>query len=1512
MTRENNPIKEHNKVDKKTIYKISKTFKICFICTMVFMLNCEIAPGYKAEAADSDHRSGVSKAKEEAMAQKRAEKINLYLEKARKSLDKSKFKSARYYVKKSMQISSDDTREAEALLEHIENEEKLYAEKKALPKKKKIRRKEEYRPLAEEKKAKEEKAAIETKDETDEARAKRIAEYFKKVGRKPKVEQDKTRDKETKKQMKMVESEIEIDDKIAGYLDKAEGYIEDNNFSKARYYAKKILKIDENSIEAKLIMRQVDEITSVVGEEKSETRKKPFKKKGKKVKRTRTRDVTAPSLGSGPSVNFGVVSKTKDQVKVKSQRSRIKKKTEIKKVKRKEIGPSKLSKYLSAAQKQLDKGVLWRARYYAKKALQIEETNREALTILRTVKNLETAEIANVQKSQKKRAEVQKTLNTKDEGKIQSYLARAREELDKNSFRRAKNFTNWVLEMDGNNKEALNLLEEIKREKESYKPSKIKKKETKSLRIVNPREKLARKPVKKAVKSYPKSKKTRTIVDENAKKQETITVYVSKAKEHLEADQFTKARNFAKKALKLDKNNESAKELIMEVSKAETVYRNELRKKRKEINLKQKAKKALKEKAKRDNVEKKIQAKAEKYIAKAKDALARGDYDTARKYAYLARDLWPENSDLALLVTELNKEEMFGAKKNKEDKIKQLIKKQGEEKREDFYNKHDEGKSWTEYVPGLGKKKTYELDFLEKGKIYTVDDCVRLAILRNQRMIVADKQVKLANMRVWENRRELFPHITGKIERGFGKIGTGEGPRHYQGEKYQVEVKHNVFDGMGNYFKVRQSQTNLDIVKLEKEKIKSEVIESTKTAYYNLDKAIKGLNVQKEYKDNVSKLHSNVDAAYKHEIVSREEYLKVKGQKIKADFQHTSSSEDVKLAKMILAQAMDISPDEKIEVRPVERPKEILSIGYDNCKQLAFANRPDFKIKERMIEYYNFERKIMKAKGWPKIEFQGSFGKSYEAYQPALHSNWEEEQKGLEPEWYAGVRTSVPLWGSTLEHNYVREFWASTVSSFKGSETATNYVSFKLLDDLAYFTNLQEARIGFESAKYELMKAKKDLSVEVKENYFRYKKSVLQLDVAEAQVEHQRLYVDVMEQRHRFAEMEASKVIDEYEKLAEHEYGMLQGVSDYYISLAKLNKTIGLSGYFKSKEENAGYEEWKEELLKREAIEAGIKKDRTWKKEQKKKLKQNEIIQSYIEKARIYLYENDFIKAKVFARKALEINSDDTKVKELIADIKSSENAHESKITQYIKEEEQAAIVFEKEKNEEKLKERAGKISDYMIKARFNLNNNDFSKAEAYAMRALSIEPGNKEINLLLENIKATEKAYKAEQKQMKEEKYRKRQAEREATLSEEHTDDILDYMDKAIDAFKNNNFKRARFYAKKAVSLRPENEDLKLLLEQIEKSEEGYKIEKAISSEKSYNKKPLVKSEAINIPKEYKSSQDKATLIAEYMEKSIDYIEAGNYQKARYYARKVVDITKGHPDAEILLKEIDKAERGY
>ena len=846
-------------------------------------------------------------------------------------------------------------------------------------------------------------------------------------------------------------------------------------------------------------------------------------------------------------------------------------------------------------------------------------------------------------------------------------LSRARDYLSRGRFDSARKLVKKALEIDPVNTEAQNLLKYIGiSEEKAQKAEEADRIAREKARQEAEAKRQAELEAKRKAQSAKQEELRKTREAERAAKEQARQEQAAQAQAELEARK--KAEEAARLAEEQVKQEEAAQRQAEEEArrKAEEEERIAKEKAQQEQEAQKKAEQVAKDRAKAEKEQARIANKVKKLALRARAFLLKGKYSDARKYAYQAREENPADEEVAGLITDIDKEEMFGRTVGATDRRLQKGEKAAQkwEQQEDIFHRYDEGKAWYEYVTGMFKKKKQPMDEVQDERTYNIDECVELAVQRSQRRVMVDNQVKLAEMRVWESRRELFPEVSAKLEMSTGKIHSDNYFRHYKGQKWSIDVEQTAFDGMGKWFELRQAQANLKVTKLEKEKVLGEIIEDTKEAYYNLDKAVKALDIQERRKDTVSGFYDITDKAYQQELVSKVEFLKVKAQHLTADFQYTSAEEDLSLAEMILFQNLNMEPDQRIKIEPVERPQDRPSVGLENCYRLALANNPEFQGKAAMIEYYNLERKIMKSKGWPEIEFTGSFGQMMEKYEPMfLPGDWRTPQAGgegtggvaraligWEPEWYAGVKGSVPLWGNTLEYNYVREHWAPTVSAFRGSESATSYFTFKFLDDLAYFSNLQEARAGFESAKYEYLKAKKDLLVEVKELYFKYRKALLNMDVAQSHYEHQKKYVDVLEERRNFGEMEMSKLVEEYDKLAEYEYGILQGDADFFISLAELSTAIGIPDYFKPVYEKKGYKTWEENR------EAWLESQRqAAQKARARKGPEKEV--DLIALARSELDRKEFGRARSYAQKAFDLDYSEEAAK-LLAEIDAAEDAH--------------------------------------------------------------------------------------------------------------------------------------------------------------------------------------------------------------------------------------------------------------
>jgi outer membrane protein TolC len=289
---------------------------------------------------------------------------------------------------------------------------------------------------------------------------------------------------------------------------------------------------------------------------------------------------------------------------------------------------------------------------------------------------------------------------------------------------------------------------------------------------------------------------------------------------------------------------------------------------------------------------------------------------------------------------------------------------------------------------------------------------------------------------------------------------------------------------------------------------------------------------------------------------------------------------DVGIAELILKQTMNLDPldtllvDPKLEFRKVD-------VSYQEAVRAAYTYRPEIRMDTLMLQYYDYGRKIAKGKFWPKVDLLGSWGLAKEEYTSedrlgptnpppgGAGDVWDADRK-LEQQWYAGIKTSAPIWGSSFEYSYVREQWVPVVSSYQGTEAATNSWKVKILDRLDTYSDKQQAQIDYDRARQELNKIKQDTTLEVKEGVFDYEKALLQLDVATRKVKFQESDMEYNRFRSGLDEVPTSTFVESLIKLAQERFGYAQALADCHTTIAAINKAIGSSEDFYKDETVSG------------------------------------------------------------------------------------------------------------------------------------------------------------------------------------------------------------------------------------------------------------------------------------------------------------------------------------------------------
>lgn len=462
-----------------------------------------------------------------------------------------------------------------------------------------------------------------------------------------------------------------------------------------------------------------------------------------------------------------------------------------------------------------------------------------------------------------------------------------------------------------------------------------------------------------------------------------------------------------------------------------------------------------------------------------------------------------------------------------------------------------------------GGEVKIELAKPQSVKILTMDECIEIAIKNHLPLKTAKKSVKLAEWRVFEARRNMLAKISIKMEEHSGKVYQ----RHYYGKSTAVDIQQTVFHGGEYMYTMMQSQTNLKIASKEYARIKNDLILQVRKGYYTLAKAKENLKLQSVLSQDVSKIYEIVVKQFESGIGSNLELLNVSSQMNQIRFQFMSAKGDVEVAELILKQAMNVDTPERIDIVPENEFKKI-TIDYEKVLHDALVHRPEMQINSMMVQYYLYDQKIANSKSWPKIDFIGSFGMAKEEFiskdqgvNPAT-GTVDSDQK-MEQQWYAGVKCSIPLWGSTGEYSYTKEVWAPVVNTVKGTETITNSYKFNFLDNLAQYSDKFSADVDIDRAKQELIKTKQDITLEVKEACFNYEKALLQLDTAVNKMKYQEGDLELTKFKRQMDEAQDSNVIDSMIKLAQEKFGYVQSVSDCQIAIASLSKAVGIADYFK-------------------------------------------------------------------------------------------------------------------------------------------------------------------------------------------------------------------------------------------------------------------------------------------------------------------------------------------------------------
>lgn len=448
-----------------------------------------------------------------------------------------------------------------------------------------------------------------------------------------------------------------------------------------------------------------------------------------------------------------------------------------------------------------------------------------------------------------------------------------------------------------------------------------------------------------------------------------------------------------------------------------------------------------------------------------------------------------------------------------------------------------------------------------KKRIETLEDCLRIAIANSKTLKIAKEEVRFAELKVREAARGLYPSVVAKLDRTDGTIksldergfpdpeGVDAG---FRETEFGVQIGQSLYQGGKFKSTLAQAKVKLGMAEKKYEKRKQDLIFDVKKAYYNLVSSQANVYEQEKLLREAESILEEVRKKYRLNLVTKEELLNVQSQYNQVRYQKISEEKDCSLALLTLKQLLNLDEHVSVEV-DTELDFQELAISLDHCLELAEKHSIDLAVSKLSVKFADFGKKIARSDQRFKIDLMGFYGRGGGAYKT--------EKLEISDSWYAGIKVSKTLGGSTLSSGYTSDQTNPKLGQTTRTESNTGSVSLSFLDNFKNLSEEKEADIEYEKAVNQAKEAEKKMESEVKEAYFNYEKSLIQLEAVSKEIEFRKEQGKIAREKGKLNLAANSEVLGTEINLTSARTSHNEALAYYHIALASLNKAMGIEKY---------------------------------------------------------------------------------------------------------------------------------------------------------------------------------------------------------------------------------------------------------------------------------------------------------------------------------------------------------------
>lgn len=447
-------------------------------------------------------------------------------------------------------------------------------------------------------------------------------------------------------------------------------------------------------------------------------------------------------------------------------------------------------------------------------------------------------------------------------------------------------------------------------------------------------------------------------------------------------------------------------------------------------------------------------------------------------------------------------------------------------------------------------------------KTLTLSEALEVAMANNTQLKAARKNIEVADAKLIEAKRGLFPSVQAVTEISGGKIPSGTAfPRFYRGTNQALNVTQPLYYGGELTNTVKQAEENLFVAKAQYKKNRNDFIHQTRLAYYGVVKAEYNAQYQVELFGKIREILKRSKDEQEQKLVPEIDALNVESQYQQALFQVESSKNDVLSTNVTLKQSMGLDFEETV---PVSLKMDFIKLELDFNELLfrALESNADIRIRAYQLEAAKYGVDIYESKKKPHFDLRGSYGMFGEAFHDTLAFLENKASIDTEKQWFLGLHGSMPLGTSSVEYEQIKHVYAPTVSSFLGSEDWKHHVAFNLFDKFGAVTDEKSAEYAFLQAENDYQDTKNEITLHLRDDYYNLKKYLIQIDSSIAKLRYQEKQSAILEYQLSMQETTASDYVENLVAQAQDKYAFIQAVADYQAALSSVSILIGDPDYF--------------------------------------------------------------------------------------------------------------------------------------------------------------------------------------------------------------------------------------------------------------------------------------------------------------------------------------------------------------